>query len=382
MKFTDAAELAGTRKTQDGYLVAEAFVARTGIQVYAAHEMGLTGDGVVRVYRPEDEVKAPASVRTYTHAPITMGHPSEAVTKDNWADLAKGEVSTEAEWVDGKLRLPLIVKDAGAIAAIEAGTRELSAGYTSVIDHTPGTTDEGEEYDAIQRDIRINHLAIVPRGRAGIARIGDNADTGKDRATWGASPILQAKKEVRQMADTMQTVVLGDQAVQVSAADTAKIEAFKASQAKALSDAETAHKAALAAKDAELATKDAEIEKMKAAALSGADLDKRVADRAKLIGDAAKIAKDVKVDGLSDAEIRKAVVTAKLGDAAITDKSDAYIEARFDVLAEDAGKDPVADAIKSAAPVTTQTADADKAYAENLAYLSDAHRTAHIQKEA
>ncbi|MFI7909566.1 DUF2213 domain-containing protein, partial [Acinetobacter baumannii] len=29
----------------------------------------------------------------------------------------------------------------------------------------------GQEYDAIQRNIRVNHLAIVPRGRAGNARL-------------------------------------------------------------------------------------------------------------------------------------------------------------------------------------------------------------------
>lgn len=107
--------------------------------------------------------------------------------------------------------------------------------------------------------------------------------------------------------------------------------------------ADAAHTAALAAKDAELAKKDAELDAVKAKVLSDADLDKRVQDRADLIAVANVIAKDVKTTGLSDAAIRKAVVAAKLGDAAIAGKADAYIDARFDILAEDAKKESGAD---------------------------------------
>ncbi len=39
MKFTDLAPIAGTRRTADGYLVADVRTARTGIQLYAGHEI-------------------------------------------------------------------------------------------------------------------------------------------------------------------------------------------------------------------------------------------------------------------------------------------------------------------------------------------------------
>lgn len=363
-RFTDAATLCGTRKTADGYLVAEAFAVRTGIQLYAGAEVGLVDRDAVRVWRPEDEVRSPDSLRTFSHAPITLGHP-ERVTADNWKDLAKGEVSTEAEWDGNKIKLPLIVKDAEAIAAIESGTRELSAGYTCALEFTDGVTPEGEAYDAIQRNIRINHLAIVPKGRAGSeCRIGD-ADK------WGAAPIIVSDKEEDSMSDALKTVVLGDKAVQVSAADTAIIEQFKADQAKALADAKAAHEAALAAKDAELAKANAAKDAAEAKVLTAADLDKRVADRADLIAKANQIAKDVKTDGLSDAAIRKAVVVAKLGDT-MADKADAYIDARFDILAEDAAKgDTFADALAKR-PATANYDVADKAYAQNVTDISNA----------
>lgn len=105
-----------------------------------------------------------------------------------------------------------------------------------------------------------------------------------------------------------------------------------------MSTADAAHLAAIAAKDAELAKKDAELDAAKAKVLSDADLDKRVQERADLITVAKAIAKDVKTEGLSDAAIRKAVVVAKIGDAAIAGKADAYIDARFDLLVEDAAK--------------------------------------------
>lgn len=370
MQLIDAVTLADAQVTDDGYLEARARTARTGIQLYSADEMGLGGSEVVRVYRPEASVFAKSSLNTFAGVPITVGHPSQPVTADSWKKEAVGEaldeVLRDGEWV----KIGLRIKDAAAVKAVQDGTRQLSVGYTAEIEWVDGVTPEGEPYDAIQKNIKANHIAIVPRARAGAgARIGD-ADTGKDRATWGASPVHHADTKGRHMPDNLQTVVLGDKAVQVSAADTATIEAFKADQAKALADAEAKHKAEIDAKDAEIAKKDAEIEKLKDAQLSDADLDARVQARAKLVGDAAKIAKDVKVEGLSDADIRKAVVAAKLGDAAIKDRSDAYIEARFDVLAEDAGKaDPVAGVLKDAKPAApTSLSDAyaarDKALQE------------------
>lgn len=357
-RFADAAPLGGIRRTRDGFLVAEAFVAREGIQVYSGREVGRPERDAVRVWRPRDEVMAPESVRTYSHAPVTLGHPDAGVTADTWAALAKGEVSTEAEWRDGKLRLPLIVKDAAAIAAIEGGTRELSAGYVCALDWTAGTTPDGEAYDAVQRGIRINHVAIVPRGRAGAeCRIGDTA------SAWGASPITLSDRQEDRMSDPLKTVVLGDKAARVAAEDVPLFDAYKAAMDKRLADAEAEHAKVEAERDA-----------LKAKVLSDTDLDRRVADRAALVAKARAIAPDLKPEGLSDAAIRKAAVVAKLGDAAIKDRSEAYIDARFDILAEDAAKtDPVADVIKDGTlRVGDAKAEAEKARAAHIKQIADA----------
>ena len=85
-------ELTGVSYTDDGFLIGVVKCARTGLQDYLASEVGIMGDGVVQVNRSEVEVVSEDSRKSYSHAPITMGHPDKNVTADNWGDLAVGEV--------------------------------------------------------------------------------------------------------------------------------------------------------------------------------------------------------------------------------------------------------------------------------------------------
>lgn len=356
MQFTDAVTVEGKpRRTADGYLIATAKSVRTGIQLYAGSEVGMADKAVVRVYRPAEEVFADASLQSFSHAPVTNNHPAEAVTADNWAKLAVGEVSTAAKKDGDWVHLPLVLKDAAAIKAVEDGKRELSAGYNCELDWTPGLTADGQAYDAVQRNIKINHLALVDRARAGSqARIGDGA--------WGASPTQDASPEKEPLM-TLKTVTVDGIPIEVTdqgATVIATLQTRIADAAKKAAETDTAHIAAIADKDKALATKDAEIDALKAKVVDGAALDKLVADRSALCAVAGKIAPAVKFDGLADADIKKAVVTAKLGDAAVKDKSADYINARFDILAEDAGKvaDPFAQALKDGVQQPTNVNDA------------------------
>jgi len=377
MKFTDAVSIAGTRRRDDGYLVADARVARTGIQLYAGYEVGKPEMPVVRVYRPDAEVFSRDTMASFAHRPVTNEHPADPVTADNWKDHAVGNTADEIARDGSLLRVPLMVSDAAAIADIEKGKRELSAGYTCDLAFEAGQTATGEAYDAIQKNIRANHVAIVQRGRAGSeVRIGD--DAGK----WGAAPIHPTTdKETITMSDALRTVVVDGLSVSTTdqgAQAIAKLQKDLESSAAKLTDAEKAHTEAIAAKDAELAKAHAERDAAKAKVLDAAALDKLVQARGDLIATAKTIAADVKTDGLSDADIRKAVVVAKLGDDAVKDKADAYIDARFDFLAEDAAKnaDPVRAALQSQdrAPLTND--NGQSAYEKRLA---DAWKT---KKEA
>ncbi|MDY8108266.1 DUF2213 domain-containing protein [Fulvimarina sp. 2208YS6-2-32] len=378
MNFTDASPLTGARETADGYLIADAFALRTGVQTYLGSEVGRSDLATVNVYRPESEVFSADSLRSLSHAPVTDDHPSVAVDSANWASLGKGEVSDEVLRDGGRLRIPLIVKDAATVAKVKAGKRQLSAGYVCDLEWKDGVAEDGASYQAVQRNIRFNHLAIVDRARAGDEfRIGDGANTEAAASSWGVAPIQTNDRKEAIMADNLTTVVLGDKAVQVTDKDAPIIEQFKtqfaADKAALVSD----HDKALATKDAELATKDAKIAELEGKVLSDADLDKRVAARAELVGKAKTLAKDADFSGKTDAEIRRAAVTAVRGADAMAGKSDAYVDAAFDLAVEAAGKpkDSFADAI-AGGPVV-QIADAfaarEKAFQELCAHDTGAH---------
>lgn len=376
MKFIDAAPIAGTRRTSDGWLIAEARCVRTGIQLYAGDEVGRPDLDVVRVYRGPDQVFARDSLQSFSHAPITIDHPAEPVTEANWRDLAVGEVSTAAKQDGEWIMLPLVLKDGKAIAAVESGKRQLSAGYVCELDWTPGETADGQAFDAQQKGIKVNHLALVDRARAGpMARIGDGADDGgKDRATWGASPLFIDRKDVT-MADAVKTRTVLIDGLSVETTDQGaqaleKLMKDKDAIAAKLSDAEAAHKAAIDAKDTEIGTLKADLKTAQDAAKI--DVDKLVADRAELVETVKTIDAKIETAGKSDADLRKAAVAAKLGDEMVKDASEAEILGMFKAVAKDTKADPVADAIRSGIkPTATDAASqAAKALSDSVTDLN------------
>ncbi len=338
MFLTDRVSVSATRRTADGYLVADVKVARTGIQNYLGSELGRDDLPVVRVYRPESEVFATDAMHSYAYRPVTVEHPSKMVTADTWKALAAGQTGGEVVRDGEFVRVPLVLMDAAAIKAYQAGKRELSMGYTAEIVFEDGVTPDGEAYDAIQTNLRMNHLALVDRARGGEQlRIGDRRTPGgKDRAD-NLPP-----KEIPM--SNMKTVLVDGLSVETTDAGAQAITKLQA-QVKdgqtALADAQAAHATTIAAKDAEIARKDAEIDNLKGKVLTDADIDARVKARGDLIADAKLVAPNVDFTGKADGDIRRAAVVAVLGDAAIAGKPDAYVQARFDIAVEDAKKDPV-----------------------------------------
>lgn len=348
-------DASGLSRSSDGYLVGMGRVSRAGnVQQYRGSEIGMTGDDAGKlfgVYRDPDVVFDEASMASLAGRPITRGHPPRGVDAKSWRDLAVGVMGGRVVRDGEHVVASMAIMDHAAADEVEAGAKSLSAGYTVEIAQADGVSPDGQPYQFRQAGkLRFNHVAYLPNNnpRAGNTRIGD-ADH------WGLAPIVPtADMEGSLMADTLQTVVLGDQAAQVAIADAPKIEAFKVASAKALTDAAAAHDKIIAAKDAELATKDAEIVALKAAAITDAALDAKVAARADLVGKAKALVADVDTAGKSDADIRKAVVVAKRG-AAMADKSAAYIDAAFDLLTEDAANapDPIRKALGDAKAALT-----------------------------
>ncbi len=148
--------------TPEGYLVChDVPIARTGDMVYRAGELGLEGDPdrPVTVRRYTEDVFDPAAMASFEGKDVTAGHPAESVSPANHAAYSKGHVQNVRREGE-KLVADLLVKDAALISDIKNNViREVSCGY--LCSYEP----EGDHYR--QGNIRGNHVAVVPRGRAG-----------------------------------------------------------------------------------------------------------------------------------------------------------------------------------------------------------------------
>lgn len=173
MIIRDTVSMGGVHRTAEGYLLANARASRSGIQQYMGSELGRPDLGMVNVYRPEAEVFARSSLDTFSKLPITVDHPSTPVDAKNWRQLAVGTTGDEVLRDGEHLKIGLKITDIEAVQAIEAGKRELSVGYEAEIDWQDGIAPDGTPYQAVQRNIRANHIAVVAQGRARTARIGD-----------------------------------------------------------------------------------------------------------------------------------------------------------------------------------------------------------------
>lgn len=344
-KFIEDAQLSNTRLTRDGYLVASVLCARTGIQDYLGVEVGRPEMPVVHVYRPESAVFAKDSLSTFIGKPTTNDHPPVPVTADNWKQYAVGAIGEEVLREGEYIRVPITLMDAATIKAVQDGKREISMGYDMELDWTPGTTADGQAYDAIMKNLRMNHLAIVDRGRAGSrARIGD-------KSPWGVAPLITDRNPpmtTRKIAVDGLTIETTDQG---AAEAIGKLQAEKQAIADAKAADKAAHDAAIAAKDAELAAKDAKIADLEKSQLTDAALDAKVQARADLLAKAKVLAKDADFSGKADIEIMKTAVITVRGADAVKDKSDAYVTAAFD-LAVESKPDAFREAMKDRKPNT------------------------------
>lgn len=322
-RFDFAGPLGKFERTPQGFLRIPSNATRTGVLTYRM------ADGSVRreLRHPEDVFHAD-SMRSLAYAPVTDLHPDTGlVTPKTAREVSRGVVQENVR-KDGKyVRADLIVQDEGLIAAIERGERkELSPGYTCKLDMTPGEWD-GEKYDARQRAIVYNHLALGPHGwgRSG-SEVSLRLDGGE--ASTNHAVEYRTDEGTQNMETTTIHLDGSDFTVPVVHAEDL-VKKFdhlssKLSEAQAKADAETARADAAD-------TKVKELEERAPVADSAA-----VAARVALEKAAQKVAgEDFKCDGLSDHELRCAVVKTKREDS-LEGKSPEYVAGIFDVLHADA----------------------------------------------
>lgn len=160
-------------------LTKEQVVPYMGDSIPGYKDLGLEPDKVYQIYRPAEEIEK--AVETFNGLPLMLDHwdmDADNIPKDK----VVGSLGTDAKWEKPYLTNSLIVTDSNAIKAIEDGSySELSASYACDIDMTGGIFD-GKAYDGVMRNIKGNHVALVPEGRAGHdVKVADSAMEGGEK---------------------------------------------------------------------------------------------------------------------------------------------------------------------------------------------------------
>ncbi|AAZ29281.1 head maturation protease [Escherichia phage phiKP26] len=342
------------RFDENGFLVDTPVVARVGVQTYY-----MPDGSERREFRPASEVFKADSLQSYQGKPLTLGH--VVVNSENAKEVVVGSVSGSAMRQDSAVIVPLTVYDKEAIEKAKSGVAgELSVGYNTVDIESPGwgSNETGEykldgeyasqdeipadwvRFDALQTNIVVNHIALVYKGRAGIAKL--NLDAEQENPY---TDTVQSNKEDKLM---IKIKLDGEQEFEIAPEVAKHIEAVKADaeQAKAKADTLEAERDALKAKVDGIP---AEIEAALAKAKTDAD------EMAALVAVAAEAG--VKCDGL-DAKAIKVAYVKEVSGIEVAEKSDAYIDAAFDIAKD---SDKMAEARKAvAAADKSDAADAPK----------------------
>jgi hypothetical protein len=415
MFFADKLTFGQIQKSSDGYMKVRCRSGRAGIYQYLGREVDPEGkhfaaDQVVNVYRSPEEVFDQQHLASFVGKPITIDHPAEPVTAGNWRTHAAGMIMGAVR--DGEhIGFDLAFMDSASIQTVEAGKRELSNGYASKIVIGDGVAPDGQKYQARQVAMRGNHCAVVDQGRAGgTCRIGDAAiceplpsdevkallgdgQTYSDSPTGDKNPSTNVERLSGDIQMPHTLVIDGLQVPNVSDEAKAAIVKLQGQLADAATAKDTADKALkdeqakVVERDATITAKDATIKELEGKLADAAITPAKLADAAKAYADVCDKAKALGVTFPKDADadaVKKAVVAAKMGDAA-KDYGAEHIAIAFDALTKDAKPaDPLRatlkDGIKPAAPVGRE--GVDKARAAWLADKENGHRGPSIEVEA
>lgn len=344
-------------RTQVGGVRVPARLTRTGVLVYR-----MPDGSVIRQLRLPEEVFDADSLASLRGAPVVAHRhhtpASGLVDASNWRERSLGhveDVRNDERFVSGTL----VVNDADTADAIER--RELvdiSSGYQCRHEHTSGVYD-GEPYDLIHRDIRYNHVAVLPpgKGRAG-REVSIQLDS--NEAVWCFDESEQSMATPN--TDPKDKIVMikldGHDYEYGSAAHIGKIETLHKGEVDTLRGsitALTAERDTLKGKfdAAEAEAKEAKKSAEDATKGDGEKLKSRIKSRVRLLMRAMRLfgeddeedddkteEKMDQFDGLSDREIMVQCLQ----------KTDAFKEAKFDAESDDYVRGLFEHALKGAKP--------------------------------
>ena len=287
------------------------------------------------------------SLASFDDVPLTNEHPRERLDSKNTRRYQAGTVR-DVRRVDDHVAARVLITDDGAIKDAEAGKRQLSCGYNCDLEHRPGVTSgipgvpDGLQYDAVQRNIIGNHVALVERARAGASA---SLHLDADDAVMVGHPADVLQPTGRRPGQSRRNRPMVK--VRIDEVDFEMDEGAGQAVSKILARLDAANEALDAAKKmaseatakADKALEDLAAEqKARTDASSGDAVRVAVKERVALETTAAKVLADdtVKLDDMSDVDIRRAVVlkVSPSAEEKLDAGDEAYLAARYDAAVD------------------------------------------------
>ncbi|GLC88248.1 DUF2213 domain-containing protein [Lysinibacillus piscis] len=310
-------------ETPEGYLTVRVPITRPGVFPYARQ------DGAVQMEaKLPDEIFSDVTIQSARSKPITDEHPNEPVTLDNYQTYAKGMSHTDVQVEDLKLYVSLTITDKGLINKIHEGKREISIGFMSDVVAETGTYN-GQPYEYVQRNIEINHIAIVDKGRAGPeVAIRSDSDAWQIDSVEGGK-IKMVKIEIEGVEYEVDPAV--KTYIESLTASTGEEDEEEEESKKKKTDAVDVLRGRLDALKIKLQNTERALANEKVKQSSADELDKKVAERVQLISTTKPFLGDsFDFTGKTERAIKEAVIATIKQDFKGDGKSDDYINAFFD----------------------------------------------------
>jgi hypothetical protein len=324
---------------EDGSIEARAILTSIGVFPYRR------SDGTIqRELRTPEAVFDTAFVESTKNMPIYIGHkytPDGKLIKDPTliAELSVGRTDNAPVGDNVYLSNVIHVTRADGIQAVNSGMQSLSVGYVCDMVQEAGIWC-GQEYDAVQTNLRGDHLALVFAGRQGdqaVLRMDSSDAEMVDNATVVANNTDTNKEDV--MAENLKTVKFDG--IEYSAEETVLVKLNEAqTRADSLQvklDTTVAEKSTVEAERDSLKERfdasDKKVKELEAARIDEAMIEARVAKRLDILAVAQKAEVEVKAD-MAEADIVVAVIKKAFPACDLTGKDAAYVSARFDCARE------------------------------------------------
>ena len=155
----------------DYWFIKDNPLSKVGVFPYLGCQIGedLEPDKIYYVLRPKEELSKAETLESFKLQPFINDHamlgtkPGMVKPEDKGID---GVIGEDIYFKDGVIYGDLKLYTESVKEDIESGKKELSLGYFCDYEEKSGEY-EGQPYQFIQRNIKVNHIALVDEGRMG-----------------------------------------------------------------------------------------------------------------------------------------------------------------------------------------------------------------------